>query len=182
MNFNIGKKIKSLRLTSDLTQEELANRAKLTKGFISQVENENFEISISLESLSDILDALGISLSEFFKATTEPQVVFSKKERIPVDNTGANRFELLVPGSTNNVMDPIYIELLSNEKLEKTNPHPGEQLGFVLKGTITLIKEETEYSISKNSCFYFSSDEKHQILNKSNKPAAFIWVVTPPQM
>ncbi len=182
MNIDIGKKIKSLRLTSDLTQEELANRAKLTKGFISQVENQNFETSISLESLSDILDALGISLSEFFKATEEPQVVFSKNDKISVDNRGASCFELLVPGSTNNVMDPIYVELLAGEKLEKTNPHPGEQFGYVLKGTITLIKNEIEYSVSKNSCFYFASDKKHQILNNSNKPATFLWVVTPPQM
>ncbi len=182
MNFNIGNKIKSLRLTSDLTQEELANRAKLTKGFISQVESEHFETSISLESLSDILDALGISLSDFFKTTQEAQIVYSKKERIPVDNTGASRFELLVPGSTNYEMDPIYIELLPKEKLEKANPHPGEQFGFVLKGSITLIKNNIEYLISKNNCFYFTSDQRHQILNKSNKPAAFIWVLTPPQM
>ena len=77
MVFELGKKIKSLRLTSELTQEELANRAKLTKGFISQIENENFETSISLESLSDILDALGVSLTDFFKETKEPQIVFN---------------------------------------------------------------------------------------------------------
>ncbi len=182
MNFELGKKIKSLRLTSELTQEELANRAKLTKGFISQVENENFEISISLESLSDILDALGISLSEFFKETKEPQIVFSKKERISVDNTGANKFELLVAGSTHNEMDPIIVELLPNEKLDKANPHQGEQFGYVLKGTVTLVKDKIEYTITKNNCFYFVSDKKHQLLNNSDKPAQFIWVVTPPQM
>jgi len=182
MNFELGKKIKTLRLTSELTQEELANRAKLTKGFISQIENENFETSISLDSLSDILDALGISLSEFFKETKEPQIIFNKKERIPVDNTGANKFELLIAGSTNNVMDPIYVELLAGEKLEKTEPHPGEQFGFVLKGNLTLIKENIEYKISKNHCFYFTSDKHHQIINRSDKPARFIWVVTPPQM
>ncbi len=182
MNFELGKKIKSLRLTSELTQEELANRAKLTKGFISQVESEHFETSISLESLSDILDALGISLSDFFKETKEPQIVYTKKERIPIENTGASRFELLVPGSTNNEMDPIFVELLSGEKLEKTNPHQGEQFGYVLKGTLTLVKNKTEYTISKNNCFYFTSDEHHQIMNKSDKPTAFIWVVTPPQI
>ena len=72
MDLNIGSKIKALRLASDLTQEELANRARLTKGFISQLENEKFQTSISLDSLADILDALGVSLSEFFGDTDDP--------------------------------------------------------------------------------------------------------------
>ena len=36
----IGNKIRELRLENDLTQEELANRLELTKGFISQIEND----------------------------------------------------------------------------------------------------------------------------------------------
>ncbi len=35
---DIGTKIKQLRLTNDLTLEELASRSELTKGFLSQVE------------------------------------------------------------------------------------------------------------------------------------------------
>ena len=182
MNFELGKKIKSLRLTSELTQEELANRAKLTKGFISQVENENFETSISLDSLSDILDALGVSLSDFFKDTKEPQIVYTKSERIQIENTGAKSFEILIPGSTNNEMDPILVELSAGEQLEKADPHPGEQFGYVLKGTLTLIKNKKEYEIKKYDCFYFTSDEHHQLLNRSDKTCMFIWVVTPPQM
>ena len=60
-----------MRLASDLTQEELANRAKLTKGFISQLENE--QTSISLDSLADILDALGISIPAFLPKKKDPR-------------------------------------------------------------------------------------------------------------
>lgn len=182
MNINIGKKIKALRQTSDLTQEELANRARLTKGFISQVENEKFQTSISLESLADILDALGVTLSEFFTDSKETQAVFKHSDRIPVDGTGAGKFELLVPGSTNNLMDPIFIELQPGEKLEEKKPHPGEQFGFVLKGTITLSLNKKRYKVSRNDCFYFKSDQSHQILNNSNRVVSLIWVTTPPQM
>lgn len=182
MNINIGQKIKSLRLGLDLTQEELANRARLTKGFISQVENENFQTSISLESLSDLVDALGISLAEFFSETEEVPVVFSKTDRIEVENTGASVFELLVPGSTRNEMDPIIVTLKAGEKLEKRDPHPGEQFGYVLKGTVTLKINKKKYNISKNNCFYFKSDQPHQLLNKSDKEVIFLWITTPPQM
>ena len=36
----IGEKIKRLRLENNLTQEELADRCELSKGFISQLERD----------------------------------------------------------------------------------------------------------------------------------------------
>ena len=91
MRLRTGSKIKSLRLASELTQEELANRARLTKGFISQLEND--QTSISLDSLADILDALGVSLSEFFSDSAEAQIVFHPSERVAVDGMGADKFD-----------------------------------------------------------------------------------------
>jgi transcriptional regulator with XRE-family HTH domain len=60
----IGVKIKRLRVLSQLTQEELADRCELTKGYISQLENDLTSPSIS--TLVDILAALGTDLKEFF--------------------------------------------------------------------------------------------------------------------
>ena len=60
---DIGKKIKELRLSNDLTLEELASRSELTKGFLSQVERNLTSPSIS--TLEDILEALGTDLSHF---------------------------------------------------------------------------------------------------------------------
>lgn len=61
---SIGGKIKRLRLKLNLTQEELANRTELSKGFISQLERDL--TSPSIATLMDILEALGTNLSEFF--------------------------------------------------------------------------------------------------------------------
>ncbi len=60
----IGEKIKNLRLAQELTQEELANRADLTKGFISLLERDLQ--SPSLDTLELILNALDTSPNEFF--------------------------------------------------------------------------------------------------------------------
>ena len=43
----IGSKIKELRMKNGLTQEELADRSELSKGFISQLENDVTSPSIS---------------------------------------------------------------------------------------------------------------------------------------
>lgn len=64
-NMTIGNKIKNLRNLCQLTQEELADRCELTKGYISQLENDLTSPSIS--TLTDILAALGTNLHEFLK-------------------------------------------------------------------------------------------------------------------
>ena len=49
----IGAKVKELRVQKGLTQEELADRTELSKGFISQLERDL--TSPSIASLMDIL-------------------------------------------------------------------------------------------------------------------------------
>lgn len=61
---DIGFKIKELRMERGLTQEELADRAELSKGFISQVENNL--TSPPIATLTDILQCLGTDLKDFF--------------------------------------------------------------------------------------------------------------------
>ena len=63
---DIGKKIRSLRLGMNLTQEELANRLELTKGYISQLEN-NLTFP-SINTLFGILEVLGVRPFEFLKS------------------------------------------------------------------------------------------------------------------
>ena len=60
----LGEKIKELRNKQGLTQEELADRSELSKGFISQLERDL--TSPSIATLVDILQCLGTNLNEFF--------------------------------------------------------------------------------------------------------------------
>lgn len=61
---DIGDKIKRTRLKLGLTQEELAARTELSKGFISQLERNL--TSPSIATLIDILEALGTDIADFF--------------------------------------------------------------------------------------------------------------------
>lgn len=62
---DIGHRMKELRIQYGLTQQELADRAELTKGFISQLErNQN---SPSVGTLLDIIQCLGMTPAEFLR-------------------------------------------------------------------------------------------------------------------
>lgn len=71
---DIGNKIRELRTRKGLTLEELASRSELTKGFLSQLERDL--TSPSIDSLSDILEALGTNLAEFFQEDKNDQFIF----------------------------------------------------------------------------------------------------------
>lgn len=176
---NIGKKIKRLRYANSLTQEELANRADLTKGFISQLERSL--TSPTVITLKQILDVLGVSLSNFFSETIEERVVFRKSERILTVDTESNlKIELLIPGAQNLKMDPVLVTLNIGDKTFMEEPHEGEEFGFVIKGTVTLTLDKKSYRIEKGDCFYFKSDKEHFVENNFNKPAKILWLVSPP--
>lgn len=180
MKLEIGQKIKALRLASELTQSELAARSRLTKGFISQLERD--QTSISLDSLLDILEALGTSITEFFGDTGQLQVVFAPKQRIRISEKNVKNFEILVPGSTNNLMDPIMVALAPQEKLEQEGPHAGEEFGYVLSGTLTLKIGKKNFRVPARHCFYFEADRTHQFANRGKAELKFLWVTSPPQM
>ena len=75
---NIGQKVRELRIAKNLTQEELADRSELSKGFISQLERDL--TSPSIATLVDILQCLGTNLNEFFSDDEEEQVVFGDED------------------------------------------------------------------------------------------------------
>ena len=100
----LGIKIKRLRLQNNLTQEELADRCELTKGYISQLENEL--TSPSIQTLEDILNALGTNFADFFRDEKEEKIVFTDADFIEKIAEG-HKIEWLVPNAQKNEMEPI---------------------------------------------------------------------------
>ena len=75
---DIGKRIKQLRVRNGLTQAGLASRCELTKGFVSQLENDL--ATPSLPALMDLVEALGSDMSTIFSEEKQDQLVFGKDD------------------------------------------------------------------------------------------------------
>jgi len=176
---NIGERIRNLRQLSNLTQEELAERAGLTKGFISQVERDL--TSISLDSLIQILGALDEDISEFFRDSTgEEKIVYRENDRVVIEKDKIRRFELLVPGSTNRRLEPILLTLRKGQVTPKERPHEGEEFGYVLRGRVTLRFGKEVLKLKTGECFYLSAEKEHWLQNTSSKEAIILWISSPP--
>ena len=133
----IGDKIKRMRIEKGLTQEELANRCELSKGFISQLENDL--TSPSIATLIDILEILGTNLKEFFSDDRDEKITYTYEDMFETENEEL-KYSLmwLVPNAQKNMMEPIMITLKPGGQYLEEDPHEGEEFGFVLSGNITL--------------------------------------------
>ena len=174
---DIGAKIKRIRLSNQLTLEELANRSELTKGFLSQLERDL--TSPSIATLENILEALGTNLKDFFSEDEDEQIVFSKDDFF--ENTQDDyKISYIIPNAQKNEMEPILIELKEDKKSMEIDPHDGEEFGYVIQGKVTLVNGEEEYDVKKGETFYLKGNLPHYIINKNDTLAKVIWVSTPP--
>ena len=60
----LGITIAAVRKMQGMSQEELAERAKISRSHLSSIEAPNIARSFSLEALYDIADALGVPADE----------------------------------------------------------------------------------------------------------------------
>ena len=174
----IGRKIKQIRLQRALTQEELASRCELTKGYMSQLEND--VCSPSIATLVDILNILGVSLKEFFTESEQEKVVFTKNDFF-VSDSGDGTATWLVPNSQKNEMEPILLTLPEEGASEIREPFEGEEFGFVLEGKLVIEVGEpaTTCKAKKGEAFYLDGKSKHRLINAHKGTTRVLWVTTP---
>ena len=174
---DIGTKIKALRLKNNLTLRELASRCELTTGFLSQLEHN--VSSPSIQTLENIIEALGSSLKDFFNDTEENKMVFNKDD-FYIHETQDYTIKWIIPDAQKRQMEPIIININPHSKSLVLRPHNGEEFGFVLKGKAKLIYGKKELNLSSGQTFYLEGNRTHYIENRSDELVSILWVSTPP--
>ena len=176
----IGSKIKRLRVRLGLTPEELAARTELTTGFISQLGRDI--TSPSIATLMDILEALGTNVSEFFSDREADAVaVYAADDMfLKEDEEAGVTIRWLVTNAQKNALEPILVTLRPGASTEPDDPHEGEEFGYVLSGTITLLCGEQKHRVRRGDAFYFRPTGVHYLVNSGKTEGKVLWVSTPP--
>lgn len=175
---DIGGKIKNLRLQLGLTQEELAARTELSKGFISQLERNI--TSPSIATLMDILEALGTGVSDFFNEKPAEKIVYGAEDMFIKEEPDGSAIRWLVTDAQRNALEPILITLPPDTSSPADDPHEGEEFGYVLSGAIQLSFGDRRYRVRKGDSFYFRPQRIHYLINSGKTEARVLWISTPP--
>jgi Predicted transcriptional regulators len=173
-----GQKLRALRILKNLTQEELGERTDLTKGYISQLEND--QASPTVETLQDILTVLGVSLAEFFQegnATTP--ILFGADQQVKhEDEEMGYQLTWLITDSNEREMEPVLLTIAPGGRFKAFDPSPAETFAYVVRGKVRLAIGEELVTASAHESLYFSAKSPHQLLNPFQKPVTLLLVAT----
>jgi transcriptional regulator with XRE-family HTH domain len=142
---NLGKKIRRMRQVRGLTTVALAKHARVTPGFISQLEYS--QTVPSLQTLERVAAALDVSLTYFLlEESRQPQVVRKQQRQMIHLGHDGSRLWLLSP------LPPQHLELALLElppgavSWSTAHSHEGQQCHLVLQGTVRADYEDhTQY-------------------------------------
>lgn len=179
---SFGLRIRTLRLRQKFTLAELARRTGYTAGFISQVERDITNPSIT--SLRKIAESLGEPVSMFLSESTpkNPVVRLNERRRIMFFRRRATDY-VLTPSLAGH-LQVIYTEVLRGGD-SGSQPHThesDEECAIVLKGRLRIWVGHDEYLLKAGDSITLSSRVPHRWENAGRGKAAILWAMTPPSM
>lgn len=176
----VGNRVKLLRKARGRSLKEVATRAGLSAGFLSQIERGLS--SASVRALARIADALDAGIADIFPndaGVDDASRIVARvgdRRRIDMHQTGTMK-ELVTPFNQVPHLD-IYIITLEPGGSSGADPyvHDGAEAGFVLEGGIELIVEGRKFILGEGDSFRFNSNRPHQFRNAGDRTARAVWV------
>jgi len=174
----IGRKIRDLRLRRALTVQKLAEASGLSKGFISQVENNR--TSPSLATLHDLARALDTSVAYLVVEEEQVPYVVRAGER-PLVRVGGNttRVELLSASPKRN-LEMLIAELPPGLTAgEKRHYHHGEECLLCLEGTVRVTCGQHVLLLERGDSCHYDGRVPHAVENAGTVTARVLITMTP---
>lgn len=174
----LGQKIRDLRLRHGLTVQKLATASRLSKGFISQVENGH--TLPSLATLQDLAEALGTSVAYFVvEEEATPHVVRASERRRVAVGGNTSRVEALSRPARRN-LDLMLAELPPGIPAgNKMHFHHGEECLFVLEGEVRLAYGDQRFALHAGDSCQFDGRVPHSVENTGPTVARVLIAMTP---
>ena len=67
-----------------------------------------------------------------------------------------------------------------SKKSHVLSSYQGEEFGYVLKGSITIVRGNEKYKVKAKETFYLDGQKSHYLYNHGNTEAKVLWITTPP--
>ena len=178
---NIGTLIRRCRKERKLTLKTVAEKASISEGFLSQVEND--VNSPSVDTLIRICNAIGVNAGDLLsQVSKQEKIVLIRKsewDEIDLSHTGfvTRRF---FPPDDRTVIDSSILVVEPGKSIPvRKNIKNGQEVLCVLKGTIELmLSAETLALLEGDSVHFQSNPDSQKITNTSTATSFVLWVGT----
>jgi transcriptional regulator with XRE-family HTH domain len=178
----LGNVIRELRLKDNLTIAEVAAQAGISRGMVSKIENG--QVSTSLETLSKIAQALGVSLAHLFRHYNMPSggaQLVKNGEGMEVVRRGTRRghtYHLLAyDQGPKKTFEPFLITMDDASEVFPTFEHPGTEFIHMLEGRIEYRHGQHTYMLEPGDSLTFRGDIPHGPERLLELPIHFLSII-----
>jgi transcriptional regulator with XRE-family HTH domain len=175
---NLGKKIRRMRQVRGLTTVALAKYARVTPGFISQLEYS--QTVPSLQTLERVAAVLDVSLTYFLlEESRQPQVVHKQQRQMIHLGHDGSRLWLLSP------LPPQHLELALLElppgavSWSTAHSHEGQQCHLVLQGTVRADYEDNTYHLETGDSILWDATMPYRLANIGSTDVQILITMAP---
>jgi transcriptional regulator with XRE-family HTH domain len=172
----VGQKIREARKQRRLTLQRVAEASGLSIGFLSQVERDI--TTPSLSSLVTIAKVLDLPVSAFLDQPEIPSTVSRREGRGSYAiHPGWISYERLSTTFPGQALSAVKMNV-PPRYLSETAAHEGEEIVYVLSGTIRYVIDEIDHDLTAGDVLHFSAQRPHRVHNPTDKVAEVLSVGT----
>lgn len=176
----LGADLRALRKARGFTLAHLAERLDRSVGWLSQVERDLSEPSISdLRHMAKVLD---VSISSLFRSVApagEQGLVVRADGRRPIGSRGEGLVEELLSPDLTDSFEVVHSTFEPGARLPQTVIRPTQEVGFITAGKLTLWIDGRRFDLGEGDSFRIRG-EPYRWENPHSKPCTAIWVIAPP--
>ena len=175
---NLGKKLRRMRQARGLTAIELAQRARVTTGFISQLEHS--QTVPSLQTLERIAAVLGVSMTYFFlEEHLQPQVL--RKQERPLIHLGhdGSCVSLLSPHTSRHLELALFELPPGAVSWSTARSHAGQQCHLLLQGAVRADYGDSTYRLEEGDSILWEGTLPYRLENIGTNEARLLIATAP---
>ena len=179
----LGTRIRELRISRNLTLDQVATETGLSVSFLSMVERN--KVSISVDNLEKLANFFEVHIVQFFNNPDVSSVFITRKDQITkeTEKNQANQaaVTLLVNNPTAKI-EPLLVKIAPGKEEPHFRQHEADTLLYILDGEAKLISEKgDEVDLHQGDMAYYVNYPHRRIANNSNeKPLLIISITAPP--
>lgn len=183
----VGKRIKSLRETQQMSVETLAEQAGLEVNQVKTMESTG--ITPSIAPLLKIANALGVRLGTFWDDEDNIGPTITRKNSISQNtftgkdlrNNSTLTFNPLACYQIGRHMEPFIINVNKNsDKGPVLSSHEGEEFLYILKGSVKIYYGKKEFILNEGDSIYYDSIVNHLVTAGNDENATILAVIYTP--
>lgn len=178
----IGAKVRQLRKQQNLSLEDLSQRAGVSATAIHKLERNGMVPTIA--TLMKLARAFDRPVSYFVDEDTETRSVtlvkVSEREPVLTSKQGLRLEGISGPYGSFHLAGAVAEVDPGADSGPKEMEHPGEELVFLLEGTLTFRVGAEELTLSPGDALHFRTDRPHRWRNPGDRPARALWMTMRP--